>query len=234
MITIFLVIIALAPGIAIAVYIYLRDKYEPEPIRLLMISFLYGGISLVLALGITLVINEFITIHERDLQEQVVHAFLMVALVEESCKFLFVRGILYRDKNFNEPFDGIVYSVMVGMGFATAENIIYVINFGGGAGILRMFTAIPAHALFAILMGYFLGRAKFVTSGSGFFSFMALLVATIVHGIYDYFLFISFIPGIWIVSFITLAVALLLARKAMVMHTEASPFKKTDKEEDTI
>ncbi|MCK6618664.1 MAG: PrsW family glutamic-type intramembrane protease, partial [Cyclobacteriaceae bacterium] len=84
------------------------------------------------------------------------HAFAVVAFLEELSKFVFIRGILYHNKNFNEPLDGIVYAVMVGMGFATAENMIYVWHGGGGTAIMRMFSAIPAHALFAILMGYWL------------------------------------------------------------------------------
>jgi RsiW-degrading membrane proteinase PrsW (M82 family) len=69
--------------------------------------------------------------------------------------------VLYNNKNFNEPFDGIVYAVIVSMGFATIENIIYVFQYGFATGILRLFTAVPAHAAFGILMGYFLGKAKF-------------------------------------------------------------------------
>jgi len=230
--SIFLVALSIAPGIAIAVYIYFKDKHEPEPVGLLLVSFLYGGISLFFAMGISTLINKFITIHENDLEEQVVHAFLIVALVEESCKFAFVRGILYRNKNFNEPFDGIVYAVMVGMGFATVENIFYVMSGGSATAVLRMFTAVPAHATFAVLMGYFLGKAKFVHSKEFFYSVLALLVATAVHGIYDYFLFISFVPGIWILAFVSLFVAFILSRHAMKIHQDASPFKPQNPTED--
>jgi len=225
--SIFLLALSIAPGIAIAVYIYFKDKHEPEPIGLLLVSFLYGGISLFIALGISTVINNYITIHENDLEEQVIHAFLIVALVEEFCKFAFVRGILYRNKNFNEPFDGIVYAVMVGMGFATVENIFYVMNGGGSTiALIRMFTAVPAHATFAVLMGYFLGKAKFVHKKEFFYGVLALLAATAVHGIYDYFLFISFIPGIWILAFVSLFAAYILSRHAIKIHQDASPFKR--------
>ncbi len=223
----FLLALSIAPGIAIAIYIYFKDKHEPEPIGLLLVTFLYGGISLFIAIGISIVINNFITIDEGDLGEQVIHAFLIVALVEEFCKFAFVRGILYRNKNFNEPFDGIVYAVMVGMGFATVENIFYVMNGGGSTiALIRMFTAVPAHATFAVLMGYFLGKAKFVQKKAFFYGALALLAATAVHGIYDYFLFISFIPGIWILAFVSLFAAYILSRHAIKIHQDASPFKR--------
>ena len=152
------------------------------------------------------------------------HAFFIVALVEEFSKFIFVRGILYNNKNFNEPFDGIVYTVMVGMGFATLENILYVFNGGGvGTAIMRMFTAVPAHATFAVLMGFYLGKAKFEHKKS-YYAFHALGVATLFHGAYDYCLFVSFVPGIVFGALLSLVVGIWLSRKAIKIHQLASPF----------
>ncbi len=224
MTTFFLVTIALTPGIAIAIYIYIHDKHEPEPVWLLALSFFYGVLSLGLNLAIALPIDRLLPIEDRDLTDQAFHAFAVVALLEELSKFVFIRGILYRNKNFNEPLDGIVYAVMVGMGFATAENLIYVWHGGGGTAIYRMFSAIPAHALFAVLMGYWLGRAKFIQAKEKRLSLVALVTATLFHGIYDYFLFISFVPGIWVWSFVSLLIAFILARKAVRLHQQASPF----------
>ncbi|MFN3840151.1 MAG: PrsW family intramembrane metalloprotease [Cyclobacteriaceae bacterium] len=225
--TFFLVTIALTPGIAIAIYMYIHDKHEPEPVWLLALSFFYGILSLGLNLAIALPVDRLIPINEKDLTAQAFHAFAVVAFLEELSKFVFIRGVLYRNKNFNEPLDGIVYAVMVGMGFATAENVIYVWHGGGGTAIIRMFSAIPAHALFAVLMGYWLGKAKFMHVNQKRLSLLALLTATFFHGIYDYFLFISFVPGIWVWSFVSLMIAFILARKAVRLHQQASPFIPT-------
>lgn len=216
--------IATAPCVAIGLYIYLNDKHEREPIGLLLRAYFYG----VLAIGITYfvgkAINFVVDIDERSLTEQAIHAFLIVALLEEGSKFLFVRGILYHNVNFNEPFDGIVYSVMVGMGFATFENVLYVLNDGFSVGIMRMFTAVPAHACFAVLMGFYLGKAKFdhKKGNSGLY---ALGVATLFHGVYDYCLFVSWMPGIWIGTIVALALAIALSKKAMTIHQINSPFQ---------
>jgi RsiW-degrading membrane proteinase PrsW (M82 family) len=219
-----LLAIATAPGVAIGVYIYLKDKHEREPIGLLITAFLFGAISVLVTLVISMGVDSVISINEKDLTEQAVHAFLIVALVEEFSKFLFVRGILYRNSNFNEPFDGIVYSVMVGMGFATLENIMLVSQGGFGVGLLRMFTAVPAHAGFAILMGYFLGKAKF-EHRKGYYALYALGVATLFHGAYDYCLFVSYLPGIFFGALAMLIVAIILSRRAIQIHQLASPFK---------
>lgn len=221
----FLVMLAVTPGIAIAIYVYIRDKHEPEPIRLLIISFFLGALSFGLDIGFAFPLAALFNFDEHDLATQALHSFALVAFLEELSKFIFVRGVLYRNKNFNEPLDGIVYAVMVGMGFATAENLLYVYRGGSEVAIVRMFSAIPAHAMFAVLMGYFLGIAKFTHSHQLLYSFAGLLVATIFHGVYDYFLFISFVPGMWIGSLVLLVVAFILSSKAIHIHTHNSPFK---------
>lgn len=218
-----LLAIALAPGVAIGVYIYLKDHHEREPVGLLLRSFLFGVLSIFVTLAISMVIEQFVTINEASLSEQAVHAFLIVALVEEFSKFIFVRGLLYNNSHFNEPFDGIVYSVMVGMGFATFENILYAINGGLGTALLRMFTAVPAHATFAVLMGYYLGKAKFEDK-KAHYALYALGVATLFHGAYDYCLFISWVPGLVLGALVSLLLGVWLSKKAIRIHQLASPF----------
>lgn len=223
-----LLALALAPGTAIIIYIYLKDQHEREPLHLLLISFFYGVLSTFLTLSISFPLNAFLLTKEDDVVSQFINAFFKVALVEEFSKFFFVRFILFRNKNFNEPFDGIVYAVMVSMGFATLENIFYVYQYGFITGILRMFTAVPAHATFGILMGFYLGLSKFSHNRSIYLSLIALLVPTVFHGLYDYFWFIAEIKnvytGIWVFALISLVVAFILSRKAIRIHQQASPF----------
>lgn len=241
-----LLTLSLSPGLAIVLFIYFRDKYEKEPLRALLMSFGYGVLVLLAAELITELLNTEVKLHDDNLMEQAFRAFILVSLLEEALKFSVLRFRLYNHKDFDEPFDGIVYSVMVGMGFATAENIVYVFSGGIDVGIVRMFTAVPAHATFAIIMGYFVGQAKFLKqrTSSSFKegSFLAklesklyskprnlvlagLLLSVIAHGIYDYFLFITFVPGIWVGSFITLGLAIYFSKKAMDKQVAASPFK---------
>src|SRR5690349_11105653 len=94
--------IALAPGAAIMLYIYLKDKHEREPLSLLLISFVYGMLSTLVTLFITVPVEFLIEIREHDYIDQFYSAFFKVALVEEFSKFIFVRFILFPNKNFNE------------------------------------------------------------------------------------------------------------------------------------
>jgi RsiW-degrading membrane proteinase PrsW (M82 family) len=119
----------------------------------------------------------------------------VIAGSEEGCKYLVLRYYAYRNKAFNEPFDGIIYSVMISMGFATLENIGYVLEFGFQTGILRMFLSVPSHGAFAVLLGYHVGLAKFHKTprrrGAMQHIIKGLLLAIFFHGAFDFFLLLQ-------------------------------------------
>ena len=221
-----LIIMALAPIATIVAYIYFKDKYEKEPTKLLVISFLLGAIvSVIITTIFYIFFNSFLPLEDKlSVWEQFKQAFFVVGFSEELSKYLIVLLFAQRHKEFNEPFDGIVYAVMVSMGFAATENIMYVLQHGASTALLRAFTAVPAHATFGILMGYFMGMAKFKPNKL-FLNLCGLLLAIVFHGAYDFFLFINFIPGIWVGAFLSLALGLFLSRKAIKRHQKGSFFK---------
>ena len=145
-----LLLMAIAPIMVIIVYIYFQDKYEKEPIGLLLTSFLFGAIvSIIIVTILYLFTGRFIPItNEFNIWQQFIQAFIVVALAEEFSKYIIVKYFNQPKKAFNEPYDGIIYAVMVSMGFACTENIMYVMEGGYGTAILRAFTAVPAHATF--------------------------------------------------------------------------------------
>ena len=128
----YLLALAIAPGIAICMYIYFKDKYEKEPIKLLVISFLLGVLSVVPTLILSYLGKAIIGFNPGSTHFlfSLTSCVIGIGLVEEFSKFIFVRYYAYKKDDFNEPFDGIVYCVMVSMGFATFENILYVAFFG--------------------------------------------------------------------------------------------------------
>lgn len=219
-----LLALALAPAAAIIWYIYTKDEYEREPAGLLFVAFLLGIVSIVPALiggaigehlGVGTSINIFMT---------AIYAFIVVALSEELAKFIFLRGYLFRKPDFNEPFDGIVYAVMVGMGFAAFENIVYVAGGGLEVALLRMFTAVPAHAAFGVIMGYYVGMAKFDERNRNKLLLKGLFWAVIAHGAYDFFLMQERFEALGVVAFIVLFISIQYSRQAIELHSNASPF----------
>lgn len=226
-----LLLLAIAPVSIIILYVYFKDKYEKEPMRLLGYNFLLGAFVSVFITTLLYVIIEIpFPLNTPDsILEQFIKAFFVVGLSEEFSKYIIVRYYAQPQKDYNEPFDGIVYAVMVSMGFATTENIMYVIHGGMEVAIIRAFTAVPAHAVFGILMGYFMGRAKFsdnriLLNLTGFF------LAVFFHGAYDFFLFIDFVPGIWGGAFVSLLVGIVLSRRAIKSHQKISYFRPKQSE----
>ena len=221
-----LLLSALAPIFIVIIYIYIKDKYEKEPKRLMLIAFLLGAvISIIITTIMYYVFDIILPLPDHtSVMQQFIKAFFVVGLTEEFSKYIIVRYFSQTRKAFNEPFDGIVYAVMVSMGFAATENIAYVLGSGFETAFLRAITAIPAHATFGILMGYFMGKAKF-SNNKIVLNLTGLFLAAIFHGSYDFFLFIDFIPGIWIGAFASLFIGILLSRKAIKQHQKDSIFK---------
>ena len=219
--TILLVVLAIIPGFAIALYIYRIDRRKPMSFGLVGQCLFYGVVGSFISMGIGYFLQRYSHIEQDDIVHQMIRAVIFVGLVEEGSKFLFLRGVLFRNTHFTQPFDGIVYSVMIGMGFATVENLLYILNEGDeGIAILRMFTAVPAHAIFALIMGFFIGEAKVFRSSSSLYSFMALFFASLAHGYYDYFLFLKFIPGLWLQAFISLVIVVVITHFAFKLRKD--------------
>ena len=221
-----LLLFAIAPVLIIIIYIFIKDKYEKEPKRLLLFNFLLGAIvSIIITTLLYVIIDIPLPLrNQTSVFEQFIKAFFVVGLTEEFSKYIIIRYYAQPHDEFNEPFDGITYSVMVSMGFAATENIMYVFQGGIETAIVRAFTAVPAHATFAILMGYYMGKAKFSNNRVAM-NLTGLLLAALFHGAYDFFLFIDFIPGIWVGAFISLFIGIVLARKAIKKHQNDSVFK---------
>ena len=221
-----LLLAATTPVIIVIIYIYIKDKYEKESKRVLLKTFLLGAIlSIVITTILYMFFDLFLPLTDKhSIWQQFVKAFFVVALIEEFSKYIMVRYYAQPKKDFNEPFDGIIYAVMVSMGFAFVENIFYVIEGGMQVAIIRAITAIPAHATFAIMMGYFMGKAKF-SNNRAKLNLLGLSLAVLFHGAYDFFLFINFIPGISIGAFISLILGIVLSKKAIKAHQEVSHFK---------
>jgi protease PrsW len=233
-----LLALAIAPGLAICIYIFLKDIYNKEPKRLLLASFL---------LGVLTVIPPFFI--ERNTQiyfdSGIIHtgifAFGIVAFSEEICKFIVLRYYCYTRKSFDEPLDGIVYSVMVSMGFATIENIGYVMQTGYDTAFVRMFLSVPAHATFAVVMGYFVGKAKFDPANSFRYLLTGLLWAVFFHGTFDFFLFLQksqevtpFVSDILLFAgaLVSYIIAIRLSRKHIRLHQQLSKETFLNKETD--
>jgi RsiW-degrading membrane proteinase PrsW (M82 family) len=224
-----LMFISLAPILIIAFYIYNRDKYEKEPLSFLLKALL-AGVLIVLPV---VLIEKLLTIPSEGMEglsHAAYTAFIVAALTEEGMKFIAFYFFFWKNKNFNERFDGIVYAVYIALGFAGIENLLYVFTGGYSVGLIRSLTAVPAHALFGIVMGYYFGLAKFNPGRSTFYLILAFILPFVFHGLYDFLLmgnspvlitmFIPVFIFFWITGF-----------KKMSIASDASSFRNSSDDE---
>lgn len=183
-----LIILSLAPVFIIAGYIYFRDKYEKEPIRLLILALLFGALIVIPVMFAGRFFDGFTPMF-AGLFAAAWKAFVVAAFTEELFKFLALYLLIWKSPEFNDKFDGIVYAVFVSLGFAAVENVLYVLGSGYGTGFMRAVTAVPAHAIFGITMGFYFGMAKFYVKQQRQLKIKALLYPIILHGIYNFILF---------------------------------------------
>ena len=194
-----MILVAVVPPVIIMLLIYAKDKHEKEPPGLLFKCALFGAISVLFSLLLeqfTMAVIPKITFSSSSVLYYFVLAFVGVAAVEETGKYLALRLATWRNPNFNYTFDGIVYSVYASLGFALVENIVYVINHGLQTGLMRAITAIPGHASFGVYMGFFYGYAKFYEVAGNRNKmrtnlWLGWLTAVLLHGFYDFLAFNS-------------------------------------------
>jgi RsiW-degrading membrane proteinase PrsW (M82 family) len=187
--------LAIAPGLFWLWFFYKRDRFEPEPKHLIARTFFLGilvAFPIVFAQAFFLFLPAFIL-------------YAVIAPVtEEYGKFVVVRYGIYNHAEFDEPIDGIIYGVSAALGFATIENIGYLLGsyfspeeaLGEGASasdavlflfIARSLLSVPGHAIWASFWGYALGRAKFALSPERGKKLIlnGLMLAIVSHGLFN-------------------------------------------------
>ncbi|MBI1369373.1 MAG: PrsW family intramembrane metalloprotease [Planctomycetes bacterium] len=173
---------ALLPSLALLLHFYLRDRNR-EPAKVVRTTFILGVLITIPAglLGAPILMS--LQLPPEPWAAGLIVAFAAAGIPEECFKFLVLRGYAARKAAFDEPMDGIVYGVAASLGFAALENVLYVLQGGWAVAITRAFTAVPAHACFGAIMGYFVGRSRINKIGS---SLIGLVAAILAHGLYDW------------------------------------------------
>ena len=189
MMDLFLLAVAILPAVLLWVYIWYKDPKKEPTIRLVK-AILYG-FGLVFVVGVIeqglmqLLFGE--NGEPTTLLGTTAKAFMVAAIPEEGFKLLVLWLLLRHNPYFDEHYDGIVYAVSVGLGFAAVENIFYVFENSENwviCAVSRALLAVPGHYAFAVLMGYYYSFYHFIDR-----SFknliMVFLAPVVAHGIYD-------------------------------------------------
>jgi RsiW-degrading membrane proteinase PrsW (M82 family) len=185
--------LATVPGLLWLGYFYLQDRHEPEPKHYVAGVALLGAFvaAPLAAFLLEEVLPSAASPSFRRLgPDRVVQAIFVVGLAQELAKFLVVRYTIYLSPEFDEPMDGIVYMTAAGIGFAMAENVRYLEGTGStvflATGAANVVVTTLAHACFAGVQGFALGRAKFYKvadpRGRNVHLFLGLVAAAALNG----------------------------------------------------
>lgn len=217
-------VLAIGAPVAVAYFIYRSDRWEPEGRIPVLSCWLLGMGGCYLALQLEDVLISFLSVYP-GWSWKVTVVLIGSALIEEGLKFLILWLYPYQRAFFNEPMDGIVYAVMIAMGFAALENAWYAMYEDLSVTIWRSLTAVPAHAVFAIFQGYYAGRARFEPKRRGRLLALALLTAALLHGGYNFLVGQAAYRWLLLLAAPLIALTIWLASDLLRRHQEDSPFR---------
>lgn len=188
-------LLAFAPGVFWLWFFIRRAVYRPGPRRLLVQTFLLGMVSTVPAGIINLIfLDDSILDDSANLASVASGMLFVVGPAEETCKFLAVRLLAYRSPYFDEPGDGLVYSTAASLGFASLENLFYILQFGPAVMIGRAPLSTAAHVVFGAVWGYALGEQVRTGRRRAWQTLAGIAGGAIAHGFFNIAVF-AFVPG---------------------------------------
>lgn len=219
-----IILVSIIPVVLLALFVYSKDTVkEPKPllIGLFISGFLAAALVIVIDICLSTIIpNFFVTDNYTNISFYKLFSviFLEIAFIEEFSKWIMIRLLGYDNKNFDQKYDIIVYSVFVSLGFACIENIFYLVPSSLSLGFYRAIFSIPGHACFGVFMGSFLGLAKEYEGNdkvlSRVYMFYAVLIPTLLHTTFNFCLlsnrtwffivFVIFVIILYIASIITI------------------------------
>jgi RsiW-degrading membrane proteinase PrsW (M82 family) len=178
-----LITAAIAPGMALLSYFYLRNHYSSNTVSLVFRTFLIGVL-----LVFPVMVLQYAFTTEGYFTHPFTRAFFLYGFVEEFFKWFLLWVFVYQHATFARRYDGIVYGASLSLGFATLENVFYLIANGLETAFGRALLPVSSHALYGVIMGYYLGRAKVEEDKRVKHLTFSLSFPIILHGVYDFIL----------------------------------------------
>jgi len=182
---------SVAPALLWLVIFYRVDSREPEPKQLVIAVYLVG---LLLAAALyPPVVNGFFAVDGWMYQSwwaQLLGEILVIGALGMGLVYFAVRVMLYKNPEFDERLDGIIYAMAAGLGIATVINFVYVLQHGGvdlGIGSIRMVINALGYASFGGVLGYFIGQAQFEKTPPYYLP-AGLGLAAVLNGLYFFLL----------------------------------------------
>jgi RsiW-degrading membrane proteinase PrsW (M82 family) len=222
---ILLALLALLPGALLLYLILYMDRNEREPAGLLLKTMALGALGFIPAVLVETALDWIPVAHRGNIPAALWDSFVRIAPVEELVKMAPVFLVAWGQKEFNEENDGIVYAGASALGFAAVEHLFYVLSRGFAVGVARAVTSLPLHCFAGVVMGYYIGRARFAASGSGKLIALGFLWAYLAHAAYDFLVLSKSLLALILLPMVASIVIIGLAvlRKGRAMSLARSP-----------
>jgi len=224
-----LLLVTILPSILIILFFVNSDKFK-EPKSEIIKVFIFGILITIPAYILNTFLGDF-WYNNTKVSQNLISSFLTAAPVEEGLKLSILYYFVYKMKDFNEPLDGIVYGVTASLGFATLENIYYVYLLADhfqttsmALAVARSFSAVPAHAVFGIFMGYFFMKYSFIKKGDNLF--FAFIVPFVLHGCYNLFIASNFFVSLSLVIIAWIVALRLFSRQKKTQKRKRREYEK--------
>ena len=183
-------------------------------------------ISIPLVLLVQFIASNFELDKLTNIRRILFYALVIMAFFAELGKYILLRGFIYPKEEFKTPVDGIIFAVMISMGFATMNNILYFINIPDlTVNIPNALTSGPANVIFGVMMGFFIGLGKlrkmrFIDSMTG------LAAAVFFHALYSFCLLTKDYRLLWAFFIGATIIAISLCLAALRIHQDAKAEEK--------
>ncbi len=165
-----------------------EDRLHPEPRSILMLTFIAGMVAVPLAIPLERAVN-----NPNDLTG----TFFLWAVVEEVLKFGAALLVAWRSGEVDEPTDPLIYMMTAGLGFAAAENVLFLLepitrgDFTESliTGNMRFVGASLLHTLSSALVGAAIALVFYKSkSVKRIFALLGLAGAIFLHALFNIFI----------------------------------------------
>ena len=190
-----------------------EDNDKREPLGLIILSFILGGLMVFIAIALEKYSLNFIKNNNVQI--------LVWATIEELLKFLGVAVIIFGNSNVDEPIDYPMYFIATALGFAALENVLYLLNpfsvsgtiVGMLTGNLRFLGSTLLHAISSAMIGSAIGLSFYLKQYRVIYIFIGLICAILLHSIFNFFImkgsgenFLSVFGFLWVVTIINILI----------------------------
>ena len=214
-------LLAFTPGIFWLWFFIRSGVYRPGPRRLLAFTFLFGMASTLPSAVInSIFLDDSVLSESANLASVATGMLFVVGPAEETCKFLAVRWLAYRSPYFDEPGDGLVYSTAASLGFASLENLLYILTFGPAVMLGRAPLSTVAHVVFGSFWGYALGRQVQAGRRRSWQTLAGIAAGALVHGVFNVVIF-----SFWPLAIVLVVLGIVWTAGRFTWARQVSPFR---------